>query len=248
MYIKTAAVAESMYFHASWQAEGESQEVTPSLTLQTPLQLSDGNYEIALLEASFTPTFINVPPASKIEFFTENKRQVYEFPSSAPISTTAQLTMTIRDIIEKADLKDKVKIVKSANKDKIKWTIPKDVTLDMNPELREFLGLGNVVLNDIKSYESIPQLFPFLKRIFFQTEFISPSHYCKNKRMPILNSMLLTPEKDICNEVFVKPIFHRLNVTWLEKLRVKLTDENGKVLKMSDGQVFLLLTIKKAQF
>ena len=230
-----------------------------SAVFSTPIQLSDKNWEVALLDASLSKSWNNLdsdkhylifsypPTGNKFRIHLDTDR--YDDESGAVLRN--QLNERIRAI---PYLKDLVNF-RSANNGrilKLSYTFPLEVYI--SPELREKFSIDSSV--DVYRLQRAGEreliftlnLNANLRRVYFFCDRV-PIQYIGDRCRPILGSCPVSEKDsdDILTISFSNPIYvDFLATSYLDEIHVYLTDENGNALtnKFSHSYCFVHLREK----
>ena len=73
---------------------------------------------------------------------------------------------------------------------------------------------------------------------------VTPEHYLNSKQLPIISTFI---REEIDGVTIGNPEYYELNAKQLEKIELKLLDEQGMPMKMKEGFAYLLLSIKRRE-
>ncbi len=232
-----------MYFHLYWN-HNDSKNVVLGTKLPTPLQNAT-NYEIAVLETSISTAFNNMPSNKFIRFVTNDGTDVREELPGLRYEDANEINTDIKNLIKKHKLEKMISISKSGPQ--TTWTLQPGMQITMTDDLKNALGLQNTLLKSFKQarkFYGICDPHDNFRRIFLKTDIITPSDHINNTQLPILASIPINFETDMCTERFGSPVYSKINNNRLENIQVMLIDEKGRQLTSASGSAYCLMHMR----
>jgi len=131
----------------------------------------------------------------------------------------------------------------------ISWSIPPSVRFDFSQEMAAFLGCSPNSLRRGKNIAT-PNLYYNFRRVLIFCPDIRPNTFVNNKITSILNCFPIKENFQINPQLmefnFPAILYHKLNTSLLEDLRINFTDEKGRpILIPADGYVSVNLHIRR---
>lgn len=239
-----------MHFHTYWNYDEHGVDVRTSAVLPSPLQLRDGDYEMAITELYFTSSFVNIPMDSRIRFSDLEDEWIVEMPIGR-YADVADITTNLRKLVKFTGIdKDNLGITKVKNENKIKWDLGQGISVKPSKELAPFLGL--IVDQELKggetgkTYYSTPQIPERARYMFLMSDLVSSGDHCyRGMFLPIVAVTPINYDAQTCVRIFEKPMYQKIKTKWLEKLEIRLCDELGRNLRMVEGIVYAHIHIKR---
>lgn len=223
--------------------------VAPYARLPTPIQSSSREYEIAVENVYLTTNIINTPEDNWIIIRVEGEDDEYAYLPPDKYVSVPKLAAALRIAIENAGVPgDRLTVVKEREKERLRWRIGEGISVLPSLGMAKLMGYPpNTEMTGPTSYVGVvPTFLRNYRLLFLKTDLISPNTLLGNSYQPILDTCPIYHEAQMSFHPFDKPKYQKIRSNWIEKIEIKLCDENGRDLRMNDGVAYVMLHIKEA--
>ncbi len=235
-----------MYFHLVWDSESNDKNVILKTRLPTPLY-NAGNYEMAIIEASISNKFNNVPENRSIRFIKDNEGlDSSQELTEQNYTDAASIVSVLKSLIKKSNFDKSVTLLKAG--ETIQWTLHPGVEIVMSQELKSILGLNNYVKMKAgqteKKFKGLCDLQRNFHRIFLTSNDIIPSTYIQDTMLKIMSSFPVNYDVTNSTAFYYAPIYFKLNLNHLETVQILMLNEQMRQMTSSEGCAYCLVHIR----